>query len=809
MNSQVRSSVDSYNVVALGFWLPCGRGNFYRRSDEDDELLELIKKCLATNNLSTEIKKKEGEKGKEYGTFESSIFSRYIKIFSEISTGKFIPVLSSAMQDFESDPESVIFYSEDLSQVKELKIHNGQSYQPIKKILFAFNNNGFNILFAIIRSIEIGKEKRKNEEEKIHKILSNFIKNKIAGSDNISISDLKKRFSDKKIDDNKKYNGILTFFQLNLVTEGLFNPDFHPGKFFDPSTKDEDQVTVTIKDTGTIDSEYSLNNFSDKIVARLSKTQDDSTNYLEIINFFESKDKYVDSEASNAFIFQKNDFAVKILGRFLKNISTDCLLDLKWSIESCRRSMLDQMIGSIHKNDELNQLEFNNSKAKYMAEANEAQLRGYTMLVSAKMPLILNISRYIESAYASCENSNLIQGLFEDWSRTVGAIDQNISRLENTISQSRTDSLLLEQQQIRAEQETMAEIERVRERKGSNNAGDGSSSAISLTNNLTAIMAFLLAVAIFIKITPYKGKIGEAEEVYIVFFKWLFNEPKSLEKICDFIRFFVIPLIPLVLLTLIYIMCYTLKIRDIRTIPRFFRKLNFSFFWRLVICFIIGLTLSLVVQHLSFDGDLSFITKPSETWHLIKSSPEGVAIFQIMGMSILIITMYVFAYGIEKFQTYINNNEIKKYYYEIDIRIQRPISTNTVNKIISDDFKSFFESNEILSIKRDSYKAEYLSDNEIHHKIYFEAEISLDTLKLGENEKTAYLTYEIIQQKRAGEQCYYFNEFRFVCVTDKKLENGEISIMKQIVRDDFINKKLDNKMNYLVNIFVKEKAEKK
>jgi hypothetical protein len=160
---------------------------------------------------------------------------------------------------------------------------------------------------------------------------------------------------------------------------------------------------------------------------------------------------------------------------------------------------------------------------------------------------------------------------------------------------------------------------------------------------------------------------------------------------------------------------------------------------------------------------------------------------------------------LEKIQTWINKIETNKYYYEIDIRIQCSLESKVVTAIISDDFKSSFKNTYIKNIKRDSYKVEYLNDNEIHYKIYFEAEIFLNKTRLEGSAKIAYLTYEIIQQKRAREQCYYFNEFKFVCVTDKKLNNTEISTMTQIVKHQFINKQIGNRMSYLENIFFKEK----
>jgi hypothetical protein len=133
--------------------------------------------------------------------------------------------------------------------------------------------------------------------------------------------------------------------------------------------------------------------------------------------------------------------------------------------------------------------------------------------------------------------------------------------------------------------------------------------------------------------------------------------------------------------------------------------------------------------------------------------------------------------------------------YEMDVRIQLPIDKDYVDKLTSG--KPNYTSskpNEEIEINRDSYKAEYFSGTEIHHKIYFEAPIRLPTNMNSrlEDLPKAYLTFEIIEQKRASADSekghlYLFNEFRFVLLTFEELSNEEISEVEKIVKEQFIN----------------------
>jgi hypothetical protein len=863
MTDKTSISTDSHYIVALGFWLPCGRGNFYRDS-EDRKLLKTDKKELI-DGYQTEINREK------YDTFQSSVFSRYIRVFSKMVSGDFIPIIPELRRDkLTSDPEGLIFYSEDLTQVEGLKIPGyTDSDQPIKKIIFIFNDKGFNIIFAIVsQSKETDDGRKKSEKNKIYKYLEAFVISKIYGSKNISISKTKENFEDEKIIKNDdKYDGILTFFQLNLIMEGLFNPDFHPRKFFDYSSSETE-----IKE---IDNKYTLNKFSRKIVTCLVNTKQYDEISSRTIELFVNNVEQSKFILFYDFIFKDSNITIEILRQFLKNISTDCLLDLKWDIESCRRALLSGMLNSVHKQDRLKQLESRDkdSKALHMDGANEAQLRGYAMLIAAKLPLILNVNRYLVIVYDSYENKKereQIEFLFEDWSGLVQAIDENMSKLERAIEQSRMDILLLEQQQIRAEQETMAEIERVREKNGNISGGsDGGSSAIGENNNHIAMMAFLLAVLIFTKVAVRNEK-GElvGEETYIVIFKFLFNWKQLIGLTREFFDTVIIYLIPIFIIVLalfivaarkspslhellldkyeyfeknIYLKLYwaikdknllvsehfnknnnnnqqTTKI-DVRSyvdkkefksivneykseakslkLPIIKQKIIIELrkasalekvaFTLMIVLFFVYLSLHLV-QHL----------------RMTRHYNASLLVIQVLILSVAVFAIFWGGKILEEIERHKKDSKIKdhkksNYYYEMDIRIQRPINRLAVKLLTR--HKSF-KYDIILSqatgtkefpleIFRDSYKAEYLNGNEIHHKIYFDCNIPLEYEELAK----AYLTFEIIEQKRASDvadkgHMYLFNEFRFVCLTNRKLESKEISRIEEIVKQYFINQHL-------------------
>lgn len=470
--------------VAIGFWLPCGKGNFYRNSDSS-ELLEDINK---NNNDISLLKQNKNS------SLQISLFHRLYEIFKDTKFKIIIPILSrSRRMELVPEPEAVIFYADNMGLAN--------------KMLFLSSDKGFNILVASTSNDNI---------ETVENYLYEFIVDRFQGSAADSINTLKEGIKRR----DEYYKGILPFFQLNLIVEGLYNPNFDPRNFFASQSASKQKYADKI---------YSLSNFCKKITTKAILIKEGDYNHFTIKNFFEDPSKLNGASLYDGLFVSKN-ISNEILRIFLRHISADCLLTLKWNIESCRRTLLEGMLSSVHKQDKLGQLESNSSESSQMEEANEAQLRGYAMLIAAKLPIILNVNRYIESIYNSYENASErkeIEFLFKDWFGLVNSISENISRLEEAIAQSRMDNLLLEQQQMRAESETMAEIARVRQKNGGD-SDSGASSAIALTNNQIAIMALILAILLFLKGVKYSCKFSEHgikdcdyvnKEIYLIIFE--------------------------------------------------------------------------------------------------------------------------------------------------------------------------------------------------------------------------------------------------------------------------------------------------
>lgn len=270
--------------------------------------------------------------------------------------------------------------------------------------------------------------------------------------------------------------GILTFFQMNTLLEGLINEILLPAVFFEDYTFLKEWISGDADGRGF----RSIGGFINIIV--------------------------VDVDA--------NDIQGRItaLDHFLAVTAREVLQKIKWSVESVRRGLLDEMMSVLHRQSSLTQLTLGETEQspEQAIGANESQLRGYVMLAAAKLPLIINVARYASAAYTRIEmqlgisatNSQVGHEVLEaaepraeggalrlaeetprgqvatedaplrqysdleyqlsEWRGLLEAVQENIHGLENAIEHAWMERLLYEQEQVRAEQEAMAEIERSR-----------------------------------------------------------------------------------------------------------------------------------------------------------------------------------------------------------------------------------------------------------------------------------------------------------------------------------------------------------
>lgn len=239
--------------------------------------------------------------------------------------------------------------------------------------------------------------------------------------------------------------GILTFFQLNTLVEGLFNESMSPAVFLEQNT------CMTW---------YFAQPHGSTSVLRTMR---------EVIDTVA-----VDVDAGHP------DGLVVALRRFLDATSREVLQRLKWSVESVRRSLLDEMMSMMHRQSRLVQLNLGASRRERTPElaegASESQLRGYVLLMAAKLPLVTNVydiamlardhlGDAIRADPALRDLDDEVERLktqLRHWHTLLQGLRNNVQGLEGAIEHAWRERILYEQQQVRSEQEAMAEIERSR-----------------------------------------------------------------------------------------------------------------------------------------------------------------------------------------------------------------------------------------------------------------------------------------------------------------------------------------------------------
>lgn len=234
--------------------------------------------------------------------------------------------------------------------------------------------------------------------------------------------------------------GILTYFQLNTMMEGLFNETLTPAVFFENYTFIEQW--------------------------KISRGRDD-------------KDFRSIGELAGLLLVETDATVpagrAMALARFLAVTSRESLLKLTWSVESVRRALLDSMLGVLHRQSRLNQLRLNSSELtpQLAANATETQLRGYVIVTGAKLPLIVHVSSLAGAAFDRLNTPAAGTGAqpgrlpelsrqIDDWNGLLATLIEDVKGLERAIEQAWMERLLNEQEQVRDEQEATTEIERSR-----------------------------------------------------------------------------------------------------------------------------------------------------------------------------------------------------------------------------------------------------------------------------------------------------------------------------------------------------------
>ncbi len=293
----------------------------------------------------------------------------------------------------------------------------------------------------------------------------------------------------------EKPRGILTFFQLNTLVEGLFNESLSPAVFFEQNDFLRDFVGAALPGSLTL-------------VERMS----------QVIDLLLVRDVNAESPAG----------LVITLRRFLDVTAREVLQKLKWSVESVRRSLLDESVGMLHRQSKLVQLDLSALLKERTPElaigASESQLRGYVMLSAAKLPVVANVHEIAMLAKDHLHNEatkghghghvpvqaaagGAARTLQEDvrrldvelrhWKTLLEALRGNVRGLENAIEHAWRENLLYEQQQVRSEQEAMAEIERSRAGRPAERANMTAYNVLMLLFTVAAVLVAIREGNIF------------------------------------------------------------------------------------------------------------------------------------------------------------------------------------------------------------------------------------------------------------------------------------------------------------------------
>ncbi len=197
----------------------------------------------------------------------------------------------------------------------------------------------------------------------------------------------------------------------------------------------------------------------------------------------------------------KDAIQAHLLYQFIRVTGSETLQTLKWRIERCRRSLLYRMMGITHRQEPLVQVE-SPDEGDRIPGVQEAQLRGYVMLFAAKYPLLSNVRWYLSACVDSLHEqaTRHLKEYYSNWNALLKNIQEDIQGLERAMEQTNEEELLIEEERIRSQQETFAEIQRLRERIDSTPSPERSTivSFISNAFSLTSVLLALLSVVYYI-----------------------------------------------------------------------------------------------------------------------------------------------------------------------------------------------------------------------------------------------------------------------------------------------------------------------
>jgi hypothetical protein len=473
------------SVASMSLWLPVGRANFFNVSDDR----ELLHRQSGTPELKCSPKM-----GRHHPNLQVSTMRRLLEVLPAFYGYEDISLYERSLELAEDTrPIKVILTLQPeldyqgIASQRRLQANSDLVQAGITSVMLTVSEDGF---FTWTASDGITGDD--TNETQIASALRTHIIELFGGDFSLRRYDPDSQLSGRAA--VEKYRGlsesgttangnapgsaplgILTFFQMNTLLEGLINEILIPAVFFE---------------------DYAF----------LKKWMDEDTDRRG----FRSIGSFIDLilvEVDATLI----EGRITALDHFLAVTAREVLQKIKWSVESVRRGLLDEMMSVLHRQSSLTQLTLGEAEQspEQAIGANESQLRGYVMLAAAKLPLITNVARYatasctrigfelktpVTSTYEhkvleptasridaertgttedisqislkeqriSAQDYSDLEYQLSEWRGLLDAVQENIHGLENAIEHAWMERLLYEQEQVRAEQEAMAEIERSR-----------------------------------------------------------------------------------------------------------------------------------------------------------------------------------------------------------------------------------------------------------------------------------------------------------------------------------------------------------
>lgn len=236
---------------------------------------------------------------------------------------------------------------------------------------------------------------------------------------------------------------LLTNFQLNLLLEGIWNSAFDPAVFL----MSDEKRARDIMESFTIGS----------LLSELTVTGE-----------LPALDTSLDTPPILPAAVRRPIFL-----RALRILRNEHLLPLKWNVEATRRHLFSETMTMLHRPERLLQFAspYGTERDALFTKSSDEQLRGYVMLISAKLPLIDNLTFLAQDCLhglvldsrpdkAAKGEVQVLRDVFTSWDGTAQALHRNVDALERSFTSIWQDQLLHETEQVRIEEEALGELQR-------------------------------------------------------------------------------------------------------------------------------------------------------------------------------------------------------------------------------------------------------------------------------------------------------------------------------------------------------------